>query len=201
MEVNFIITVYDKEEFLPATKDFIKKFTKIQPKIFVVYCGPNKVEANLKLPDPGEPAREIFMTLWGYKKLSEDSVVPRYVKMTGNTWLMDEDVIINIFNEMENRKAAFGGNHWHFNLEGSLSADIFFADTRFGNVFKAIDAKPKDFEVVLFDTLRKIKSTPYIIEGRDPVYYNNLHECKTLKWAMHSNIGKNFECFQEWVKK
>ena len=50
MNINFIVTTYDKEEYLPYLVDIFKNYKKINPTYSVIYTG-NKLDfsANIKI--------------------------------------------------------------------------------------------------------------------------------------------------------
>jgi hypothetical protein len=199
--INFLITCHDKNlAFIEQTKKIINSYKKILPSIFIAYAGEKPLACDIKTKELPEPIREIVLAYEAYK-LGLKTGNPYFIKLSAQAWMLDEDKLLDIFQRMEKAKALFAGNYWHHNIEGSLAADIFFLHRRYGDLFKKIEGIVSDSEITLFHMLKNQGVKPLIIEERDPVFWNHVYQCPTLKWTMQAgdyplNV-RNLQTFQE----
>jgi hypothetical protein len=200
MQVNFIITCFDKESFVDLAVKTITSYKKISPRICLAYNGKDeKFKCNVRIPNRGHQQGDLDLTLAGYENLLHNEIF-RFVKIGADTCLLDEDIIISIFDDMARKRCGYAGNNWH---EGqtSLATDIIFADLRFGNAFEGLTLKGYPaYEWAMYGQCEKRKIKAMIIKDRVPVHPDNRNECEKLKWTMHHELDKNIANARKWGK-
>lgn len=206
MLVNFIITCYDKEEFLKPLSDILKGYKLIKPVVALAYNGSNETfPCSVRLDNLGHQLGEYSLIKAGYETL-KDNGVKKWVKLSIDSWLTDEAAILRIFGEMEKARAVYGGNFW--NTTSQVSTDIFFADTSEKNVFENFNLDEKDVNIIKAEQAvlenflaRAVGQTgaAYIINEREPVHPNNRHECSKLKWTMYDTLEENLSKKDQWA--
>jgi hypothetical protein len=200
MHISFIITCYNREEYLPHLIKILQHYKKIKPTWAICYNGDKDINCDFKCPNRGLHRGDYDLTMGGYQKLKNTG--HRFIKLSCDSWLLDEEVVINIFNIMKERRCCYAGSYWWG--KGRLATDVFFADTKYGNLFNNLRCPPKinDGEIewqrcALETTMGKIvKKTGafYIIPERNYVNATqHRHECNELSWCMHHNLNKNLE--------
>ena len=157
MEINFIITCFDKEEYWPHLKEILDSFSKIKPNYVLVYNGENEnfiCDARLKNEvnaGRGNRAHEHaclyaendwFLTKQGYDLL-KDNGVTKWIKLSVDSWMLDEQIIIDLFQEMLQTKSVYGGNVWYSPI--NYSTDIFFLETSEINLFEEMSKNSEEF--------------------------------------------------------
>lgn len=192
MEINFIITCFDKEEYYHGALQVLKSYKTIIPKIAFVYNGSSlHFPADIKINNKGHQLGDIELTLAGYNYLKNTSQTNRYVKLCIDSWLLNENIIIEIFNGMHKNQSCYAGNYWFENSKNSLSTDIFFVDLNHGNIFEKFEWDGDHFETSMFKTLQKMNGIVSIISSREPVHPHNRFACDSLQWTMSHEIKEN----------
>jgi len=192
MKVNFLITCYDHEAYIPYLLEIIKNYKTVEPIIVIGYTGidPN-FKCDFRIPNPGHQAGDRQLTIGCYD-LIKDNGISRILKLGADSWILNEQSIINIFQQLEEIQVPYGGNFWHHNLPGSLATDIIFADTRFGNVFEEIKNKfHTDFEISMWDAIHRIGKSFSTIQERYPTHWENRFSCEKLGWTMEHSLAAN----------
>jgi len=202
MNINIIVTCYNTEDHLSSLMKILDGFTKIKPIVCVAYSGSHEsFPCDVRLQNTGDNSRELSMIVESMKWFKAKKVQStRYLKLSAHVWPLNEDKLISIFEEMDKVRRPFAGNYWHHNFEGSLSADFFLLNTEYGNIFSNVTQVVNDTEVTIYQLLKGKNKNPYIIPGRDPVFWNNFFECKPLCLAMHPNLSDNLVLANE-IKK
>jgi len=198
VKINFVLRCYDKEEYIPYALAVINSYWEIEPSIVLCYDGVRKdVLCDVKIPSQGKQCGDANMIYLGYleHKLRNDN--PRFLSMCVDSFLMDEDVIIRIFNEMEAGRCGYAGNNWNHEGEPTLATDIIFADLRFGNVFE-FDQVGMEIEFWMYNHCMKKGIKPLIIKERIPVHPDNRFQCEKLKWTMHHTLKENLDNMRRW---
>ena len=219
IDVNFIITCYDKELYYPFIKSIISSYKKIVPHIALSYNG-EKNNLNFDfdycfrtkyLPNGGRGSdrhphgcdyadADYELTIGGYDCL-KDNGVTNWVKLSIDSWLIDENKIIQIFTQLKNQNCTYAGNYWY--QHKNLSTDIFFANTEKNNIFEDMKLHGKEF----FDYLYEVKnpegfeffmgfiSNQYdklIIQDREPLNPNDTRWfVNNLGWTMSHVLDTN----------
>jgi hypothetical protein len=135
----------------------------------------------------------------GYKRLAGNGI-SRFVKLCIDSWILNERVIIDIFEQMSAGRSCYAGNYWFENSQTSLSTDIFFVDTEFGNVFEKFEWDGAYYETSMYKTLASMNSNIVLIESREPVVPNNRFSVKSLNWTMSHNIRDNLKAYWDYEK-
>ncbi len=202
MEINFIITAHDKECYLPYLRKVLMCYQKIKPSYVVIYSGSNKeFPCTLRRPHMPHSDGDLDLTLTGFNHLRTMNDGFRFIKMGIDTLLLDEGAVIEIFLAMERAGACYAGNAWHGNDSESLSTDIIFLDTRFGNPLNpphGLEKDGADFEKWMWQSMRHRGLKCLNIAARDPVHPNNRMECAKLKWTMHHQLENNVANMNKW---
>lgn len=215
MKVNFIVTAHARQDYLLPIYKVFQSYRKIQWNLVVVASdmpGDARLTRAVQLFVKNLP-NDVGGTGWStsdhnktqtgynhFRNLNRNDF--RFVKLGIDCWLCDEQIIIDIFNDMEYRRAGYAGNKWKED-EPSLSTDIFFADTRFGNVFKDFHCEVPGAPVSCFEwwmghhCKRKAIATK-IIPERIPVHPGFRYECEPLRWTMQHELGKNIANAERW---
>ncbi len=202
MDVNVLITFFDKEDHLPYLLQILNSYKILKPTVLQVYTGTNPdVKANLKynLPTNALDQREYSMLVEGAKAFKSVNQTKRFLKLNSNTWPLDEQKIVDIFNKLDELERPVATNYWTNNQPGSFAADIFLADTRFGNVFAPANKFLRTTELTLHSVIQNLSHQPYLIEEREPVHWRNLWECKNLKWVMYNDLQQNLNRANEFL--
>ena len=128
IKINFIVTCFDKEVYWPKLKELLYSYQNIEPIVALAYNGedPN-FECSVRVENKGLQQGEFELIQAGYKYLLEqDTPSDIFVKISIDSWLCNEDVIINIFNKMQHFRVPYAGNYW--SLQDELSTDIMFVN-------------------------------------------------------------------------
>lgn len=207
MQVNFIITCFNKEHYWPHLFKILSEYKTIKPIISLVYNGNDpEFPCDVRLPNMGHQLGEYTLIKAGYESLKNQST--KWVKLSIDSWLLKESIILDIFDKMEKAKLVYSGNYW--NIQSQLSTDVFFADTTHGNIFENFVLDENDAKVineggaVLENFLARAVAktgTAYIINEREPVHPNNRHECQRLGWTMHDDLETNLKRAEDWSKE
>lgn len=202
MDVNFIITAFDKEIYLPHLMEVLHGYKKVWPSICVVYNGNNPdFPCTLRRPNLGHQHGDHDLTMTGYNHFKTLNDGFRFIKIGIDTFLLDEDVIIHIFQTMEQEHCCYAGNHWHIDDPQTLATDIMFLDTRFGNPLNPPHGMAKDgadYEKWLWQSIRHRNLKWLEIQQRRPVHPTYRMECESLRWTMHHQLDRNLENMAKW---
>jgi hypothetical protein len=194
MDINFIVTCFDHEDYLPYLEEVFKSYKKIIPHYFICYNGKKDYfPCHLRIQNFGLHMGDLMLIKTGYELSKFYNDFPRFVKIGIDTFLLKEDKIIEIFSQMEDGKNFFAGQ-WD-NIPGiTIKSDIFFCDTRFGNVFDNLKFdETQRLEGLLANAVRK--------EGKGwlPIVRSVTENYdEELGWVFSHNIGYNIESFKKF---
>lgn len=190
MEINFLVTCYDKEDYLMGLKEVMNSYRKIKPNMKIAYNGNiNSFPCDIKIQNRGHQLGDIDLTLNAYNSFRNG--VSKFVKLGIDSWLLNEDIVIDIFNELDSKQACYAGNYWFENSQESLSTDIFFSNIEYGNIFENFIWDGKYFETSLFASIKKMNSKILIINEREPVHPANRFKVIPLSWTMSHSLKEN----------
>ena len=204
MNVNFIVTVFNREEYLPGLLDVFASYTRISPHVAISYNGDiDSFPYQVRLAtNEGHQLGNMGLTLAGYRYLKANGHT-RFIKIGIDCWLLDEDKIIDIFASMEDGQCAYAGNQW-FPRQHSWSSDIIFADIRFGDIFEnfQMDSAPC-FELSVALTIDQNNYKVFTIPERVPVVdlvggELNRWDCKPLHWVMRHELISNLKVLWDY---
>jgi hypothetical protein len=200
MKVNFIVTCHNREEYLDGLKDVLAHYYKIEPTMILCYNGNDpSFPADIRLQNTGHQKGDYDLTIAGYRKI-RDNLCPRFIKIGIDSWLLDEDKIISIFDKMATINAAVGTSHWfvnHQRPDHSYATDIMFMDTRMGEVLGKINP-PGCFEAELWNAVKENNLNAYVIPERNPGDGPCRWSCPALGWTMEHNLQKNIAFAKRW---
>jgi hypothetical protein len=195
LAVTFILTCHDREEYVPYALRVIESYRSIKPQVILCYNGEQDLACDVRLPPLKKHHGDHSLTMAGYRLRRHQ----RIVKLSIDSWLLDESVIVNIFRRLESEQKPYAGNYWHSNWQGSLSTDVIFADLRFGNIFKGWnDARPS-MEDSMWRQLTRLGKKPLLIEERHPIHFANRFACAKLRWTMEHDLQRNLANARAWA--
>lgn len=222
MNVNFIITCYDRESYWPHLKSIIESYKTIKPYIALCYNGldenfdsdfrceykPNGGRGNERHPSGVDYADADYeLTMGGYNLLKSNGV-DLWVKLSIDSWLLDENKLIQILENIEKQDCAYGGNIWY--IRYNMSTDIFFANTKNKNIFEDLDKygveffdylysipNPQGFEHLMYFVSRQYNRL--IIMDREELSGDSTRwECSKLGWTMSHFLEGNLKFMEEY---
>ena len=109
---------------------------------------------------------------------------------------VNEDKIIDIFTKMEESKAGYAGIWWDVHKD-DISTDIFFADTRYGNIFETLivndvpDHLIHRLEVFMYQIINATNINVHYLEDRWPTWSDGRWQCDKLGWTMSHDLQTN----------
>jgi hypothetical protein len=223
-QINFIITVYDKEEYWPYLKNILDRYEKIKSNYVVCYSGNRddfKCDFRMKnlinggrgenhhLHSSPHVDMDYLLTLKGYDLLKSNNI-NNWIKLSVDSWLLDEDKIIQIMDFLENENCVYGGNIWYSHI--NYSTDIFFANTNEINIFEDLKTNGVKFLDWLYDkkiptgleNLMRYMVIPYnhaIIVDREPLDADSTRwMCPKLGWCMSHCLETNIDFLNNRIK-
>lgn len=203
MEVNFIITCFDKEAFAIKNIEIINSYKRIRPNIFLAYNGNDGTfPCNSKISNLGLQLGEYSLIKEAYTHLKETTNTNLWVKVSADSWLCDENYLYMLLTLLQNSDIGYFGSFW--NHEQQLSSDIFLVNTEKYNLFEeffdVVEENKEGLEngtIVLENLLfyaTKRKGIPFRINPyRNPVHPNNRNVCYKAGWTMEHDLEKNLE--------
>ena len=205
MDVNFIITCYNREDYWPYLKKILQSYKIIKPNIAYCYSGDNQNEiCDFKCKNRGHVEGDTDLMIGGYNVLKNNGV-NKWIKLGVDSWLIDEKKIIDIFNIMEKNNFMYSGNTW--GSEKYFSTDIFFVienDFEFMKKFTegAINyIENIDYSIEGWMRILAMSSNRfYHIPEREPIFGNRF-SVESLSWTMKHDLNENIEQANIYLKK
>lgn len=223
MNVNFIITCYDRESYYPYLERIINSYKRIVPSIVLCYSGEDdnfpcdiriKYEINGGRGNDHHPSAcpyadsDYELTILGYDFLKKNGTT-NWIKLSVDSWLIDEDKIINILEDLESKNCVYAGNQWYTHT--NLSTDIFFANTKNINIFEDLKKYGKEFFDWLYSTrnpegfenLMRYIVIPHnylLINDREPLKADGTRwMCPKLGWCMSHVLETNINFLESYI--
>ena len=131
MNVNFIITCYNREAYWPHLHKLIMSYKTIIPHIAFCYNGMSNMDCDYRCDNPGLSAGDGKMICGGFNALKNNGI-HRWIKLSVDSWLCNEQVIFTLLDLMDSKKLHYIGSDWD---KTGFSTDIMFADSIFMNEF------------------------------------------------------------------
>jgi hypothetical protein len=223
IELNVIITCYDKEDYIPHLVEILNSYKKIKVNYVICYNGlkddfdchfkinyePNGGRGNDGHPH-GCPYAEadLDLLLGGYEYLKSNGV-NLWVKLSADSWMADEDKILQILEEVDKTECSYAGNFWY--EYKNMATDIFFSSTKTNNIFEDFKKNKTEF----FDYLYQVKSNQglemyvgflsrvydrLIIHDREPMKADSTRwGVKSLGWTMSHAIDNNINFVKNYI--
>ena len=156
-QVNIIITVYDREDYWPYLKHILDNYKTIKCNYVVCYSGEREdFHSDFKIKNVINGGRgndhhpyscphvdmDYELMMGGYELLKNNGV-NNWIKLSVDSWLIDEFKIVSILNFLVEEECVYGGNIWYSHI--NLSSDIFFVNTRKHNIFEDLKIHGKEF--------------------------------------------------------
>jgi hypothetical protein len=196
MLVNFIITAHDKEDFRHYCLRVIDSYKRIKPRVVLAYNGDDpEFPCDLRRDNHGHQHGDRDLTLAAYSTFTTSS---RYIKLGIDSFLLEEQVLIDIFTRMEKAGCCYAGNRWGNESEESLATDVIILDTRFGDPLKDLPTEGPSYEHWLFNNVRRLGLKALMLRERIPVHPHNRMECPPLRWTMHHQLQQNLYNMRKW---
>jgi hypothetical protein len=207
IDVNFIITDYNREDYWPHLKNILTSYKKIQAHIAYCYSGVrNDIVCDFRCVNRGHIEGDTDLMIGGYNFLKNNGV-KYWIKLSVDSWLLDEDKILDIFNIMEQNDHFYAGCRW--TGDPWWSTDIFFSrenDYHFMEKFTGIAnhyLTHTDYSIErCIADVAKGYGKYYMIPERDPVpgNYGTRFEVKALGWTMQHDLQANLKFMEEFYK-
>lgn len=222
-EINFIITVYNREDYWPHLKKILDGYKNIKSNYVVCYSGENdNFEYDFRIKNQLNGGRgndhhihatpyvdmDFDLMIGGYELLKNNNVT-NWVKLSIDSWLVDENKIIDVVNFLNKENCVYGGNIWYSHI--NLSTDIFFANTEKKNIFEELKLHGKKFLDWLYykkiptglENLMRYVVIPHdyaIILDREPLTADGTRWlCPKLGWCMSHCLETNIEFVKNYV--
>jgi hypothetical protein len=208
IDINFIITCYNREDYWPFLKKIIESYEKINPHIAYCYSGvSDDVDCDFRCENRGHIEGDTDLMIGGYNVLKNNGV-NKWIKLSIDSWLMDENKIIEIFDIMTKGDMVYAGNYW--TGTSWWATDIFFAvENNYGfmkrftegaiNYIEKIDYSIEGWIRVVAEGYGKY----YIIPDREPISGNfgNRFFVDSLSWTMEHDLESNIQRANNYLKK
>lgn len=222
-EINFIVTIYNREDYWPYLKNILDSYKKIKSNYVLCYSGENpNFTCDIRRPNLINGGRgndhhehacvyadmDYLLTLEGYNALKNNGV-NSWVKICVDSWLLNEDKIIQIIDFIDNNDCVYAGNYWYTHI--NLSTDIFFANTKKNNIFNDLINYGPQFLDWLYsnkiptglENLMRYIVIPYdhaIIMDREPLAADTTRwMCPKLGWCMSHDLSTNIKFLNEYI--
>ena len=195
--VNFIITCFDKEDFWPHLKGLILSYKEIIPYIAFCYNGNDKnLECDYRCENRGLQIGDGQLICGGYNHLKGNGI-NKWIKLSVDSWLCNERIILEYFQKMEVLKYHYMGCIWKNDFQ-AYSTDVIFADTYFMKTF--VDNFKHDGKILekyAFEIAQKTGGSCLIKERvvRDDLTRFNV---PALGWTMDHDLQKNIEFLNKY---
>ena len=151
------------------------------------------------------------LTVDGYNYLRKKNNNNLWIKLSVDSWLLDEDKIIKIFELMQEHDCPYGGNIWY--IRQNMSTDICFFDTSKYNLLQEISdhhtsffdhlhaiVNPHGFEHLMYFISRQYNQL--IIANREPLDASTTRWCvPDIGWTMYHDISKNINFLSQYNKQ
>jgi hypothetical protein len=205
-KVNFIITCFNRGDYWEYLKQILNNYKLIDANYILSYNGESPDPDGIYVgPNRGHSLGEYDCIIKGYDSLESDS--HRWIKLSVDSWLLNEEKILNIFHNMEKTQSGYAGYFWN-EPNRDISTDIFFVDNRFGNIFEIMKEKEFPFfehnkylEQGVYHLLNENDVKIYLIEERNPIHWENREICEKLNWTMSHNLNENIEYVEKIFNK
>lgn len=208
IDINFIVTCYSRENYWPYLKKILDSYKKIKAHYVYCYSGLNPNEpCDFRCENRGFIEGDTDLMIGGYNLL-KDNGVKYWIKISIDSWLLNEDKILNIFDIMEKNNYVYAGNRW--TGDAWFSTDIFFSrDNEFNFMNKFANGAihyitQVDYSIEGFiANLAKQSGKYYIIPEREPVRgnYGTRYIVEALDWTMSHNLSDNINFLNSYREK
>jgi len=200
IDINFIVTDYAHETYWPYLKNILGAYKKINAHWAYCYSGIKPdVVCDFRCANRGHIEGDTDLMIGGYHFLKNNGV-KKWIKISVDSWLLNEDKILNIFDTMDKNDQTYAGCRWLG--EAWFSTDVFFVrdnDFHFMEKFSngAIQYITQvDYSIEGFlANLAKQSGRYYMIPERDPVTGNvgTRFLVDSLGWVMYHDLNQNLK--------
>jgi hypothetical protein len=200
MDVNFIITCYNREDYWPYMRDILNSYKTIKPHIAYCYSGVKDDEVcDFRCANRGHIEGDTDLMIGGYNFLKNNGV-KKWIKLCVDSWLIDEQKILDIFKIMDDNDCVYAGNRW--TGDPWWATDIFFSrDNDFEFMRKFTEGAINYIENVDYSiegwiaNLAKASGRYYIIPEREPITGNTgtRFVVDPLSWTMQHDLQQNIQ--------
>ena len=197
MNVNFIITCCNREAYWPYLRKIILSYKQVVPHIAFCYNGKDKnMQCDFRAKNEGLTKGDTRLLCGGYNILKGNGV-NHWMKLSVDSWLCREQVIVDLFMKMDFCGYHYAGIPWK-HRKSNYSTDIIFADTVFMQVLVALAPRVYKGEYSLEGAARRVANSlrkVYFIPERLPY---KRHHVEALGWTMQHNLKKNVEAARKF---
>jgi hypothetical protein len=199
--INFIITCFDREVYWPYLKDIILSYKEIIPHIALCYNGSdNGFPCNFRTVNLGQQIGDGQLIAGGYHFLKRNGI-DNWVKLSVDSWLCKEQVILDLFRLMNKNKYHYAGNVWKRD-PGAYSTDVIFADSLFMRVFTE-SFKPRQdliLEKYACGIAREIGGVYIIPERVERINDDETrYSVPELGWTMEHELQRNIDFAKQYA--
>ncbi len=208
IDINFIVTDYNREDYWPYLKNILESYKKIKAHYAYCYSGVKQdVICDFRCKNRGHIEGDTDLMIGGYGVLKNNGV-KNWIKLSVDSWLLDEDKVIDIFNKMETNDYVYAGCRWTGNPW--FSTDVFFSrDNDFHFMEKFTSTAIHYIEKVDYSiegciaNLAKQSGKYYLIPERDPVPGNHgtRFVVDALGWTMQHDLQANLRYMEDFYRK
>jgi hypothetical protein len=207
VDINFIVTCYNREEYWPHLQNILNSYKKIKAHTVYCYSGVKPdVVCDFRCANRGHIEGDTDLMIGGYNFLKNNGV-SKWIKISVDSWLLDEDKILDIFDIMDKNDQVYAGCRW--TGDPWWSTDIFFSrdnDYHFMEKFTStainyITTVDYSIERCIAD-VAKGYGKYYMIPERDPVpgNYGTRFVVDALGWVMYHDLNENLKYLEEYKK-
>ena len=197
LECDVILTCTNREAYIPHALEVLRSYREIRATPILCYNGDGDIDCDVRLARESLHLGDYRMTMDGFRRCQHS----RIIKLSVDTWLLDEAVIRRIFDRLAATRKPYAGNYWIENRRG-LATDMIFADLRWGNIFDHWRYDPaRGIEVTLEEAVGKIGRGFLELTERHPVHEENRHECPALGMVAHHDLALNLSRKASLVQK
>ena len=197
LECDVILTCTDREEYIPHALEVLRSYREIRATPILCYNGDGDVACDVRLGRKPLHLGDYQMIMAGFQRCQHS----RIIKLSIDTWLLDEAVILRIFAVLDATRRPYAGNFWIENTRG-LSTDVIFADLRWGNLFEHWRYDPgREIELTLEEAVIEVGRGFLGLFERHPVHEANRHECPALGMVAHHDLALNLSRKASLIQK
>jgi hypothetical protein len=151
----------------------------------------------------GHQSGEAGLIINGAKYAKKHFNSKLFIKLSIDSWLLNENIILNTFDQMLKNNIAYAGNYW--NNSSQLSSDICFINENVIDFFDPLENICTDIyknnpsgigtalESMFYYIVTNSNNKYYIFPQREPVHDDFRFKCHELNWTMSHDLKENID--------